>query len=128
MITFGFIRHVLGAARRALSRMLIWFLVVGGIAAIAVELVSIFANNMQLPTLLTHLAAIAFGVAVGYAAAMTVLVAELFRDLTRAVGDLERGIEHGIEHGMEAGSAALREGQEGITRVMSAAADRERRK
>lgn len=131
-MTFGLMRHVLSALRRALARMLMWFLIIGAIAAVVVELVSIFATGGQLPTLLTHLAALAFGLAVGYAAAMTVLVAEMFRDLTTAVSDLEHDIEHGLEHGMhsmEAGGAGLlRTGLAGASHLRNAASDLEQRK
>lgn len=128
MITVGLMRHVLKALRHALARMLLWFLIVGAIAAVVVELVSIFATGGQLPTLLTHLAALAFGLAVGYAAAMTVLMAEMFHDLTTAVGDLEHSIEHSM-HSMEAGGTGLlRVGRAGASRLRTVAADLEQRK
>lgn len=125
MITIGLLRHVWHALRRAFARMLLWFLVVGAIAVVVAELVGILATGGQLPTLLTHLTALALGLAVGYAAAMTVLVTEMFHDLTTTVRDLE----HDIEHGMEASGTLLRHGaQVGASQLQHAAAGLERRK
>lgn len=70
--------HLLGALRRAIGRVLLWFFLTGIIAAAIVEGVGYVAAGQKVATL-THVAAIALGVVLAYAAALTVLVGEVVR-------------------------------------------------
>jgi hypothetical protein len=98
MVATGIAFHFLSALRRAFTRVAMWFGLTGLITAVVVELAGIFATG-QLPGMPTHLAALALGLAVGYAAGMTVLTGEIFRSLLTIVRDVGRDLEHGMEEG-----------------------------
>jgi hypothetical protein len=90
--------HLLGALRRAIGRVLLFFLIfliVGG--AIMEVLLWIVAGSPSLsnyhPAAVTHVAAALLGVAFGYAAAMTVLVKEAIRFLIDAIQSVERDVK-----------------------------------
>lgn len=70
--------HLLGALRRAIGRVIIWFFLTGIVAAAVVEGVGYFEAGQKFVTL-SHIAAIAIGIVLAYAAALTVLVGEVIR-------------------------------------------------
>ncbi len=92
MIAGGFIWHLFRALRRSFGRIALLFLVTGLIAAIVVELAAIFESNGHLPSLPTHLTALALGLAVGYAASATMFVVEVIRDLYLTMEEIERDV------------------------------------
>ena len=90
--------HLLGALRRAIGRVLLFFvifLIVGG--AIMEVLLWVAAGSPSLssyhPTAVAHVASALLGVAFGYAAAMTVLVSEAIRFLIDAIQTVERDVK-----------------------------------
>lgn len=88
--------HLLGALRRAIGRVIIWFFLTGIVAAAIVEGVGYFADghpNPYHPALLTHIAAIIAGVVLAYAAALTVLVGEVVRFVVGSAEKAEREIK-----------------------------------
>jgi hypothetical protein len=107
MVATGILVHVWGALRRAFARIFLWFGLTGLIAAIVTELAGIFATG-RLPGLPTHLAALALGLAVGYAAGMTVLAGEIFQSLVMIVRDIGRELERGAEEGGKLGGVLAR--------------------
>lgn len=103
--------HLLGALRRAIGKVFLWFflmLIVGGGAS---EVVGYFVGGQHVHVL-THIAAAAIGLTLGYAAALTVLVGEVIRFLVgtartaekevktelSAGGKLVNAIVDGVEH------------------------------
>jgi len=88
--------HIFRAVRRAIGKVLLWFVVGLGVGGGAVEGVSLFHNGFasgaQTPTLLTHIAAGAFGLVLAYAAALTMAVTEAIRALIEAGKDAEQGV------------------------------------
>lgn len=103
--------HLLGALRRAIGKVFMWFflmLIVGGGAS---EAVGYMVGGHHLHVL-THIAAAAVGLTLGYAAALTVLVGEVIRFLVgtartaekevktelSAGGKLVNAIVEGVEH------------------------------
>ena len=88
--------HLLGALRRAIGRVLLWFFVTGILAAAVVEGVGYFAvghPNPYHPALLTHVAAIVAGVVLAYTAALTVMVGEVIRFAVSSAQKAEQEIK-----------------------------------
>jgi hypothetical protein len=94
MLAGGIVWHLLRTLRRAVGRLLLWFLVTGLIAAVLVELAAIMLSNGQLPGLLTNITALAVGLAVGYSVSFTLLIFEIIRDLFTTVEDIGRDIRN----------------------------------
>lgn len=98
MLAAGTLFHLLGALRRAIGRVFIWFflmLIVGGAVT---EVVAYFAvGHPSLsgyhPAVLTHIAAVVIGLVLGYAAALTVLVGEVVRFMVSSVKTAEKEIK-----------------------------------
>lgn len=86
------IGHLLGGLRRAIGRVVVWFLIFGLIGAGIVELVA-FVETHNPPGLFTNITAAAIGVTVGYAAGLTVLVGEVIRFLIEAVKEAQKTVE-----------------------------------
>lgn len=84
--------HLLGALRRAIGRVIIWFFLTGIIAAAIVEGVA-YVEAGQKFVLLGHIAAIVIGVALAYAAALTVLVGEVIRFVVGSAEKAEQQIK-----------------------------------
>lgn len=89
----GVVGHLLGGLRRAIGRVLLWFLIFGLIGAAIVEGVALVEGGKMPPGLLTNITAAAVGIVVGYAAGLTVLVAEVIRFLAEAVRDAQKNLE-----------------------------------
>src|SRR5262249_45414006 len=98
-IAGGFFWHMFRALRRSLGRVALWFFVTGLIAAVSVELIGIYESNGQLPSLPTHLAALALGIGVGYSASATLFVTEIIRDLFVTGEDFEKDIRNELSAG-----------------------------
>lgn len=90
--------HVLGALRRAIGRVILWFFVLLIVAAITVEIVGYIAAGQHIVTL-THVAAAIMGVILGYAAALTVLVGEVVRFFVKTLRDAEQELKGEIGAG-----------------------------
>ncbi len=88
----GVLGHLLGGLRRAIGRVLLWFLIFGLIGAAIVEVVALIETKGG-PTILTHITAAAMGLALGYAAGLTVLVSEVIRFLVEAVREAEKSVQ-----------------------------------
>ncbi len=88
----GVVGHLLGGLRRAIGRILLWFLIFGLIGAAIVEGVSLFEGRGG-PTTVTHIVAAAIGIVLGYAAGLTVLMVEVIRFLIAAVKEAEKTVE-----------------------------------
>ncbi len=99
MIAGGFLFHLFRALRRSFGRLALMFLVTALIAAIVVELVSIYESGGQLPSQLTHLIALLLGLVVGYAVTATMLIVELIRDLILTVDEMEHDFVTKFETG-----------------------------
>lgn len=84
--------HLLGALRRAIGRVLLWFFVTGIIAAAIVEGVG-YVEAGQKFVILSHVAAIVIGVVLAYAAALTVLVGEVIRFVVGSAQKAERELK-----------------------------------
>ena len=84
--------HRLGGLRRAIGRVLLWFLIFGIIGAGIVELVA-FVETHHGPGLFTNITAAVIGIVVGYAAGLTVLVGEVIRFLVEAVNEARQTVE-----------------------------------
>ncbi len=97
MATASTLVHLLGALRRAVGRVILWFFFVFIIAGVAVEVVAYFAAghpslSQYAPTVWTNVAAIGLGLAFAYAAALTVIVGEVIRFLIASVQTAEKEI------------------------------------
>ena len=89
--------HLLGGLRRAIGRVLLWFLIFGVIGAAAVEIVA-FVETGHGPGLFTNITAAVIGVVVGYAAGLTVLVGEVVRFLLEALNEAKQSVEGDLGH------------------------------
>jgi uncharacterized membrane protein len=89
IITTTIVGHLFKALRRSLSRVFLWFLVTGLIAAVVTEIIAIIITG-GLPNLYANGVALALGLAIGYAAGLMTLVWEVFHDLIETVEDLGR--------------------------------------
>jgi len=90
--------HVFGALRRAIGRVLLWFLIGFIIAGAIVEGVSFAADGGHF-LLLGHISAVIAGLLLGYAAALTVLVIEVVRFFVRTLQDLEKDVRGELSGG-----------------------------
>lgn len=90
--------HIFGALRRAVGRILLWFLIGFVVVGAIVEGVSFAAAGGHF-VLLGHIAAVALGLAFGYAAGLTVLVAEVIRFFIKGLQDLERDVRGELSGG-----------------------------
>lgn len=84
MLVGSVLFHLLRALKRSFVHIISWFAITGLIAAVVVEIAAIVGTHGSFPTLLTHLTALALGLAIGYAVAISMLVTEVFRDLIEA--------------------------------------------
>jgi hypothetical protein len=109
--------HIFRAVRRAIGKVLLWFVVGLGVGGGAVVGVGLFHNGLtsgvQSPNLLTHIAAGAFGLVLGYAAALTTAVSEAIRALIDAGKDVEQGAAK-LEHTVATDAGRLASGGEGV--------------
>ena len=87
----GVVGHLLGGLRRAIGRILLWFLIFGLIGAAIVEGYSFFEIKGG-PTTVTHIIAAAIGLTLAYAAGLTVLMVEVIRFLIGAVKEAEKTV------------------------------------
>lgn len=78
-------KHILHALVRALRAILLTFVIVFFIAALATIVVSDIVNGTIIPTGLTPIAAAALGVAFGYAAMVTVAIEEMLRAMIKVI-------------------------------------------
>jgi hypothetical protein len=88
--------HLLGGLRRAIGRVILWFLIFGIIGAAVVEVVALVESGGATPTLVTHITAAIIGVVVGYAAGLTVVVTEVIRFVVDAAKEAAKGVEGDI--------------------------------
>jgi hypothetical protein len=100
MLFGSFFFHLLGVLRKALWRVLSVFAVVGLMAAVVTEIVAIVLSGGHLPTLSTHIIALALGLGAGWAAGGSVMVAETLSGLIVAVEDVERDFVKEIKAGI----------------------------
>ncbi len=94
--------HLLGALRRAIGRVVLWFFLPLLLSVIAVEAIGYFVAGHPAtyhPTLLTHIAAAVLGLALGYAAALTVLVGEVVRFFVEALKSAESDLKNEVSGG-----------------------------
>ena len=90
----GVLGHIFKALGRAIGRVLLWFVIGFIISGLIVEGVAFFENGHVFPpTLLTHIAAVVMGLAIGYAFGLTVLVVEVVRLLVETVQGLEKDVK-----------------------------------
>lgn len=89
----GVVGHLLGGLRRAIGRVVLWFIIFGLIGAAVVEIVAFVETGGSSPGLFTNITAAVMGLVIGYAAGLTVVVSEVIRFLVGAVRDAEKGIE-----------------------------------
>lgn len=85
--------HFLGALRRAISRVLLWFFGVLIVSIVVVEAVGYFAANhpaQYRPAPLTNVAAAVIGLSLAYSVAVTILIGEV---ISFAIQSVE-GFEH----------------------------------
>lgn len=88
----GVVGHLLGGLRRAIGRIVLWFLIFGLIGAAIVEGAAFFGTKGG-PTTITHIIAAAIGLTLAYAAGLTVLMVEVIRFLVGAVKEAEKTVE-----------------------------------
>ena len=100
MLFGSFFFHLLGVLRKALWRVLSVFAVVGAMAAVITEITGIIISGGHLPTLGTHLVALALGLGAGWCAGGSVLVVETFRGLIVSIEDVERDFVHELKLGV----------------------------
>ncbi|HEV2404627.1 MAG TPA: hypothetical protein VGR88_04205 [Ktedonobacterales bacterium] len=84
--------HLLGALRRAIGKVFMWFFLLLIVGAGASEIVGYAVGGHHLH-LLTHIAAAAVGLTLGYAAALTVLVGEVIKVLVGTVHSAEKEVK-----------------------------------
>ncbi len=108
--------HIFRAVRRAIGKVLLWFVIGLGVGGGAVEGVGAFGKGfttIQAPTTLTHIAAIAFGLVLAYAAALTMAVSEAIRALIEAGKDVEQGAVK-VEKAVTGEVGSIASGGEGV--------------
>jgi hypothetical protein len=89
-ISGSILSHVLGALRRAIGRIVLWFLI-GFIVAGAIVEGALFAATHGFPVW-GIITAVVAGLLLGYAASLTVLVIEVVRFFVQTLKDLERDV------------------------------------
>jgi hypothetical protein len=100
----GTVFHLLGALRRAIGRVFLWFFLVLVVAVAAVEIVGYVvaghpAPAQYHPVVLTHVAAAVVGLSLAYAAALTVLVGEVVRFVITETRTAEREVKSELSGG-----------------------------
>lgn len=90
--------HVLGALRRAIGRVFLWFFVFTLVGVAAVEGAA-FELTQDKPALFTHIAAAIVGLLAGYAAALTVIVREAIRFLITTIQTAEKDVKGEVGQG-----------------------------
>jgi HAMP domain-containing protein len=109
--------HIFRAVRKAIGKVLLWFVVGLGVGGGAVEGVGLFHNGFssgaQTPTILTHVAAVAFGLVLAYAAALTTAVTEAIRALIDAGKEAEQGVVN-VEKTVTGEVGKIATGSEGV--------------
>ena len=104
--------HILRAVGRAFGKVVLWFVIGAGVGGGAVEGTGFFTNNQHL-SLLTHIAAGAFALVLGYAAALTTAVSEAIRALIDAGRDAEKSAAN-LEKTVASDAGKVTGGTEGI--------------
>lgn len=92
----GTLFHLLGALRRAIGRVFLWFFLTGIVAVIVVEIVAYVAGphaNGFHPGVLTNITAVVIGLALAYSAALTVLVGEVIRFIIGSAEKAEKQVK-----------------------------------
>ncbi|HEU5349394.1 MAG TPA: hypothetical protein VFU63_12360 [Ktedonobacterales bacterium] len=89
----GVVGHLLGGLRRAVGRVVLWFIIFGLIGAAVVEIVAFIETGGDAPGLFTNIIAVIMGIVFGYAAGLTVVVGEVIRFMVEAIHEAEKGIE-----------------------------------
>jgi hypothetical protein len=84
--------HVFGALGRAFGRVLLWFVILLGVAGGGVEVISRVTTTGSVG-IGTHIAAVIAGLVAGYAAALTVIVGEVVRVLIGVVQIVQKGLK-----------------------------------
>jgi hypothetical protein len=87
----GILSHLLGAARRAVGRVLLTFFLSLILTVIVVEVVGFSVSGGHF-ALLTHIAAAIVGVVLAYAIGLTVLVGEVIHGLVSSVETVEKDV------------------------------------
>jgi hypothetical protein len=98
MATASTLFHLLGALRRAIGRVILWFFLTLIVSGIIVEVIAYFgaghpALGSYSPTIWTNIAAVGLGLAFAYAASLTVIVGEVIHFLVASVQTAEREIK-----------------------------------
>lgn len=96
MVAAGTVFHLLGALRRAIGRVFLWFFLLLIVGAAGTEVAAYFVLGhpaSYTPAGLTHVVAVAIGLVLGYAAALTVLVGEVIHFMVASVHTAEREIK-----------------------------------
>ena len=102
--------HLMGALRRAIGRVVLWFFVTGIVGALIVEVVGFAVTTNRTgyhPSVLTNVAAIAIGVILAYAAALTVLVGEVIRFVVGSAQKAEQQVKTDLSGGAKFIDAAV---------------------
>ena len=100
----GGLFHLLGALRRAVARVILFFILFFIIGAALIELLAFIVykgSSPYSPELITHIAAAVTGIILGYAAALTVLAGEAIRALVDAIKDVEGGVKTELGDGVK---------------------------
>lgn len=94
--------HLLGAMRRAIGKVFLFFILFLIIGFVLMEALLFFVGNsssLSAIPLINHIAAVIVGLTLGYAAAITVLAAEAIRFLVSTVRDVEKGVQGELSGG-----------------------------
>ena len=97
MPTSSVLVHFLGALRRAISRVLLWFFGLLIVTIIVVEAVGYFQAGhpaQYRPGVLTNIAAAVLGLSLAYSAAVTILIGEVISFAIKSVEGFEREAKH----------------------------------
>jgi len=106
----GTLFHLLGALRRAIGRVILWFFLTGVLSAIVVEVVAYVADPQKSnysPGALTDVTAAVIGISLAYSAALTVLVGEVIRFIVGSAQKAERDVKADFSGGAKILDAAL---------------------
>lgn len=103
----GTVFHLLGALRRAIGRVILWFFLTGIVAAAVVEIVGYIASGQKAPGVLTNVVAAVIGLSLAYSAALTVLVGEVIRFIVGSATKAEQDVKADLSGGAKFLDAAL---------------------
>lgn len=106
----GTIFHLLGALRRAIGRVFLWFFLTGIVAAVVVEVVGFIADPQKTnyhPSVLTDVTAAVIGLSLAYSAALTVLVGEVIRFIVGSAQKAEKDVKADFSGGAKFLDAAV---------------------